>query len=370
MTETNSIQDLNKIFVDVPSNKADEFLSTYYSPESGSRSTDYDNKIAFLHGKQQIFTQGDVFGSLTTTVGNNNSFVISGTTYTLTINNGQLNIEKYVPSSFGNTYFNAGTGSATANQSREYGTTYNAITVTASPSNKITYAINHGTTKILLVGVQANNGTGSMTYVYGGTYTMANNMITYINSIGDITEANYTNGNISSSITLPAAVSAPTVTNTKASGTTTETFTISAATAVQSGAVYYHELGTGKVNKSAFSSTQVSKSSTVTMWKGYFLWYGETYSDPSTIVGQTQRPTSITTNQSEGKYAWFAIPVAPTYDGDRYVKPVFNTGGFDGGWEPYKENGNFKTITHYGDTYYVYKTKNAGLGENTWTITY
>ena len=91
MTETNSIQDLNKIFVDVPSNKADEFLSTYYSPASGSRSTDYDNKIAFLHGKQQIFTQGDVFGSLTTTVGNNNSFIVDGTTYTYNTVKANLN---------------------------------------------------------------------------------------------------------------------------------------------------------------------------------------------------------------------------------------------------------------------------------------
>jgi hypothetical protein len=367
---SNKIQDLNKIFVDVPSNKADEFLSAYYSPATGSRSTDYDNKIAFLHGKQQIFTQGDLFGSSETTVGNNNSFIVNGTTYTLTINNGQLNIEKYVPSAFNYTYFNAGTGSATANQSREYGKTYDAITVTVSPSNKITYAINHGTTKILLVGIQANNGTDDLTYVYGGSYTMSNNTITHINNIGDITEADYTNGNISSSITLPTAASAPTVTNTKASGITTETFTISAATAVQSCAVYYHELGTGKVNKSAFNSTQVSKSSKVTMWKGYFLWHSETYSDPSTIVSDTQTPTTITTNQSEGKYAWLAIPVRPTYEGTTYKKPVFNDGKYDGGWEPYKENGDFKTITHYGDTYYVYKTTHAGLGENTWTITY
>lgn len=367
---SNKIQDLNKIFVDVPSNKADEFLSTYYSPATGSRRTDYDNKITFLHGKQQIFTQGDLFGSLTTTVGNNNSFIVDGTTYTLTINNGQLNIEKYVPSSFGNNIFVAGTGTATTNQSREYGTSYDAIDVTVSPSNKITYSINHGTTKVLLVGIQANKGSGSLTYVYGGTYTMVNNMVTYINNIGDITEANYINDNISKTITLPAAASAPTVNKTKESGTTTESFTISAETAVQSGAVYYHELGKSEVNKKTFNSTKVTKESTVTMWKGYFLWHSETYSDPSTIVPDTQTPTTITTNQSDGKYAWLAIPIRPTYDGDTYKKPVFNDGKYDGGWEPYKENGDYKTITHYGDTYYVYKTKEAGLGENTWTITY
>ena len=130
---------LQEIFIRVPENKCDSFMSIFVAPESGViRDTSYDGKIVFLEKTQEIFAQGRLYGLNNTadvaalsryvgtlplkddgtpyesvvemleeiknsrisdviTVGANNSFTISDTTYTLHANDGELTLDPYIP---------------------------------------------------------------------------------------------------------------------------------------------------------------------------------------------------------------------------------------------------------------------------------
>lgn len=375
-----SIQSLNKILVDVPVGKSEDFLSTY-GPGVVGRRTDYDNKLVFLHDTHTIITQGDIFGGKETTVGNDNSFIIGSTKYTLTINDGELNISPYTASSLKYAYFPEGSGSATNNQSCEYGTSYDKIDVVATPSNQITYSINHGTTKILLTGIHAKVGSGTYAYVYGGSATIENNQVTHIDNIGNIGVSDYTNDNVVGTLTISgeSGVRAEEVSKTVPSGNASSNFTTTSKTSQQTGIVYYHELGKSNLSTKSFTDkTPTTKSSSVTVYKGHFVWVSSEYEEPTTTTGETQKPEQISTNQADGEYAWLAIPVEPEFssDGKTFIKPVFQGGVLAGGWLPYRVGGDLKdfskplvSFTHYnGDTYYVYRTEQAGLGAKNWDI--
>ena len=56
----NSIQELQKLLVDVPVGKGDEFMNTY-GPGVPDRQTTFDDKVVFIHDSHTIFTQGYIW---------------------------------------------------------------------------------------------------------------------------------------------------------------------------------------------------------------------------------------------------------------------------------------------------------------------
>ena len=58
---------------------------------------------------------------------------------------------------------------------------------------------------------------------------------------------------------------------------------------------------------------------------------------------------TITVNASSGQYIWYAVPAS-------LGTCTFKVGGFSGGFVL------ANTITHNGDSYYVYRSSNSGLG--------
>ena len=71
----------------------------------------------------------------------------------------------------------------------------------------------------------------------------------------------------------------------------------------------------------------------------------------------TGRTGSFTVNATAGQYIYFAIPSS-------FGVPVFNVGGFDGGFNKIKTF-NFTNASGHAENYDVYKSTNAGLGSTT-----
>lgn len=71
----------------------------------------------------------------------------------------------------------------------------------------------------------------------------------------------------------------------------------------------------------------------------------------------TGRTGSFTVNATVGQYIYFAIPSS-------FGVPVFNVGGFDGGFNKIKTF-NFTNASGHAENYDVYKSTNAGLGSTT-----
>lgn len=71
----------------------------------------------------------------------------------------------------------------------------------------------------------------------------------------------------------------------------------------------------------------------------------------------TGRTGSFTVNAAAGQYIYFAIP-------SFFGVPVFNVGGFDGGFNKIKTF-NFTNASGHAENYDVYKSTNAGLGSTT-----
>ena len=71
----------------------------------------------------------------------------------------------------------------------------------------------------------------------------------------------------------------------------------------------------------------------------------------------TGRTGSFTVTANAGQYIYFAIPAT-------FGTPAFFVGGFEGGFNKVKTL-NFTNASGHAESYNVYKTTNAGLGQTT-----
>lgn len=355
----NTVQSLNKLLVDVPVGKGEAFKDTYYYPTEDRR-TDYDNKVVFLHDSHEIFTQGDLFG-VQPTVGLSNSFGINGTTYTLTINNGVLNIEKYVPSSFTNNtkWYNT---TVSGGGTQVYQTTYQ---LSITPSNKFTANINAGTTRIAITGVKVKDTINtSYTYVYGNEATI-NNGIAYVND----TQVNYSNSGVSinTDYTLDS-------TNVHYKSAKSETGTLtsnskSISVDIQTAVVYYHEMNTNTIQGKTIDSTP--NKVTVNATYEFLHLVAEEWNEQSALKTR-QKQLPITSNitftfVSNTCYGWFACPTSWILPEPETGMPVSFTQydaqgnkGATGGWfYALDTNGNKIRFQHAGTEYTLFRTDNV-----------
>ena len=359
--DNTSIQTLDKLLVEVPIGSAETFKKTYYSPDEGEeRKTDYDNKVAFLHDTHEIFTKGDIFGGRKTTVGDNNSFDVSGTKYTLTITDeGELNIDKYTPSHWGTCSWTSTT--TTGGGTQVYQTWYN---MSITPSNKFTARVQHETTSIAITGTKVKDSVNTAyTYIYGGEATIQNG-IAYV----DGTAVNYSPSDIVANYTLNSGDDHY-IGSKSEEGTLTATKTLSVAS--QTAVIYYHEMG-----KNTLSSKQIvsdPNSVTVTATYSFLHLVAENWNKTSATETQQQDlpiDSNITfTFKNNSCYGWFACPTSwfepEPEDGMPMTFTQYDAQGnkgAEGGWR-YALDGNGQKIrfTHAGVQYTLFRTENPVL---------
>lgn len=76
---------------------------------------------------------------------------------------------------------------------------------------------------------------------------------------------------------------------------------------------------------------------------------------------QGSRTKTFSTTSTEGQYVWYAFP-------SRYGTPVFNVGGFDGGFTK-AASISFTNASGYTEEYAVYRSDNSNLGTKTIKVT-
>ena len=76
---------------------------------------------------------------------------------------------------------------------------------------------------------------------------------------------------------------------------------------------------------------------------------------------QGSRTKTFSTTSTEGQYVWYAFP-------SRYGTPVFNVGGFDGGFTK-AASISFTNASGYTEEYAVYRSDNGNLGTKTIKVT-
>lgn len=106
------------------------------------------------------------------------------------------------------------------------------------------------------------------------------------------------------------------------------------------------------------------KKSSITFYNG--IYYGSaiipTKLDSAFIRAlnkslQKDRVKTFTINSGVDQYIWYALPT-------RYGEPVFNVGGFDGGFTKISEI-SFENASGYTEEYTVYRSDNSNLGMKT-----
>ena len=362
MSEVKTIQSLEKLLVDVPQGKGDEFMTTY-GPGAPNRRTDFDDKLVFVHDRKAIVTQGEIFGDTSTTVGPHNSFVIGDTAYILTITDGELNIEAETPSYFGTeTKWVRSTVSGEGTQ--VYQSTY---TIAITPSNRLGVEIISGTKQVVLTGITLNDSVDqSWSYLTGGETTITDG-IAYRN--GEALQYNQAGAKVAEFYSVPNDgsevsnhyVSAKTVT-----GTLSSTKTVTVAT--QNAQVYYHEKGQNNLY-----STNIKSAPTSATVKAVF--------DFLYMVSNTWDETSATSVQCEGlpitknikydfvdnnSYGWFACPTS--WLTNSTTIPTFTeydaegNKGAEGGWYFEMIDGSIYRFTRNGVEYTLMRTVNPVLG--------
>lgn len=76
---------------------------------------------------------------------------------------------------------------------------------------------------------------------------------------------------------------------------------------------------------------------------------------------QKDQVKTFTVNSGVNQYVWYALPT-------RYGEPVFNVGGFDGGFTKISEI-SFENSSGYTEEYAVYRSDNSNLGKKTIKVT-
>ena len=112
----------------------------------------------------------------------------------------------------------------------------------------------------------------------------------------------------------------------------------------------------------------VQKKSSIAFYNG--IYYGcaiiPTKLDSVFVRGlnkslQKDQVKTFTVNSGVNQYVWYALPT-------RYGEPVFNVGGFDGGFTKISEI-SFENSSAYTEKYAVYRSDNSNLGKKTVKVT-
>ena len=112
----------------------------------------------------------------------------------------------------------------------------------------------------------------------------------------------------------------------------------------------------------------VQKKSSIVFYNG--IYYGSaiipTKLDSAFVRGlnkslQKDQVKTFTVNSGVNQYVWYALPT-------RYGEPVFNVGGFDGGFTKISEI-SFENSSAYTEKYAVYRSDNSNLGKKTVKVT-
>lgn len=115
-------------------------------------------------------------------------------------------------------------------------------------------------------------------------------------------------------------------------------------------------------------NASVQKNTVVTFYNG--IYYGASVVpediDSSFIRTlskslQSGRAKTFTVNSGADQYVWFALPA-------RYGTPVFNVGGFDGGFAKVSAL-SFMNLSGYTEEYTVYRSDNSSIGKKTVKVT-
>ena len=361
MSEVKTIQSLEKLLVDVPKGKGDEFMSTY-GPGAPNRRTDFDDKLVFVHDRKAIVTQGEIFGGNSTTVGPHNSFVIGDTTYVLTIKDGELNIEGGTSS-----YFGEGTAwiesSVSGEGTQVYQSTY---TIAITPSNRLGVEIISGSKQVVLTGITLSDTINqSWSYLTGGE-TKVIDGIAYRND--KELQYNQAGVTVSEFYNVPnngSAVSNHYVSSKTVTGILSSTKTVNVAT--QYAKVYYHEKGRNELYSTTIESSPVS--ATVEAVFDFLHMVGAAWSETTATSVQCEG-LPITENIEyefidENSYGWFACPTE--WLTNRTTMPTFTeydedgNKGAEGGWYFETIAGSIYRFTRGGIEYTLMRTVNPVL---------
>nr|DAJ21493.1 MAG TPA: hypothetical protein [Siphoviridae sp. ctIbi23] len=119
----------------------------------------------------------------------------------------------------------------------------------------------------------------------------------------------------------------------------------------------------------AIDERNASVAKTIYMYFYNGVYYG-TAKMPDTVdttfIKSLQKNLQNTKNKTfnvlcgEDTYIWYALPT-------RYGVPIFNVGGFDGGFQKVADI-EFKNSSGYSESYTVYKSDNSNLGTKTVTV--
>lgn len=109
---------------------------------------------------------------------------------------------------------------------------------------------------------------------------------------------------------------------------------------------------------------EASKATSVSFLNGVYYGAGVAPADISSafILGLAKtltstRVRSITVNATDGQYVWYCLPI-------RLGSCKFTVGGFEGGFDLVATT-DFTNASGYTESYYVYRSTNAGLGNTT-----
>lgn len=108
----------------------------------------------------------------------------------------------------------------------------------------------------------------------------------------------------------------------------------------------------------------VTKTTSISFQNGVYWGVGaaDAAIDSAFVLGltkglQASKAKTFTVNAGAGKHIYYAIPA-------RYGTPTFNVGGFDGGFNKVATF-DFTNASGYTESYDVYKSTNANLGNTT-----
>lgn len=299
---------LEHIFIQVPENKCDNFVSRYITPPEGvERDTSYDAKIAFLEKTQEIFTQGKLYGlnnaadvtaltqyigemptkadgtpydsivdmitslknatfSDVVSVGANNSFTVAGVVYTLHANNGELTLDPYIPLSISSMTLLSEDNTSLSNVSVEYDI---PVTMTIA---KIRYTLG------------GNENCKRMSLKLGGTWVIGTG------STADKMEEVNIEPNVEHTLEIDEA----------------KQVTISSTTGSDFTSVEFYVMDEKQV-----TSVSKSMSLSISHQRAYLVGFDQ----PTALIFTSynrrmlgNRPNSISIGASVNNYGWFAYP--------------------------------------------------------------
>lgn len=244
--------------------KDNKFVDVTYNSETSAKINDIhkatkdSGSIAFVHNdddEQYIYAYGHKYNGKEYKVGNNKSFEVNGTKYTLSITGANISIDPYTKSKF--------VLKADANKVENQSTTYfwgepYKQTATVTPSNKLTYLSTQYDNECTLTGIKLD---GASSYLYGGQVTVSD---------GTVSGAKYSKTNISSTaidlIANSGLETTKTITNEGTMGASGNVNIVANTDAVptRSFTLYWHEKGLDTIDTTKVSIGTSKATATAT----------------------------------------------------------------------------------------------------------